>query len=147
MSTLKTVHWFNSTEEGFAEETTPKEFKWFLNNLGKDEISTSAYLPDQRMDSTWGVIGVKVKGRITLGANSMDDIVSGYPTKSRKLLNKWKSSGQPRRPGAFNKFFSNFNLNQYLDFYSLIILLNLFISILLFRLMLRRSNRYGFCKI
>jgi hypothetical protein len=97
MKSLNKVHWFQSGS-GLSVR-----FKWFLNNSGKDEITTSAYLSGTPMFSVWGNVGVLVDGYVTLAANSMDSIISGYSHEYLPdMLNKYKSSGVPKRAGVFD---------------------------------------------
>lgn len=96
MKSLNKVHWFQ------AGSGVSLKFKWFLNNSGKDEIATSAYLPGTPMFSSWGNVGVLVDGYVTLAANSMDSIISGYSRDYMPdMLDKYKSSGVPKRAGVF----------------------------------------------
>ena len=97
MKSLKKVHWI------WAGSSLTVRCRWFLNNPGKDEIATSAYLPGTPMFSTWGSLGVLVDGTTTLAANDMDSIVSGYSSDfSPEDMDKFKSSGVPKRAGVFN---------------------------------------------
>lgn len=110
MKSLNKVHWFESGS------SIPLRFKWFLNNPGKDEIATSAYLPGDPMYSYWGGLGVLVDGYVTLAANDMDSIISGYARDYMPdIEEKYKSSGIPKRAGVFNVPFapvSNFVLDK-----------------------------------
>jgi len=101
MKSLNKVHWFQ------AGSSLAIRLKWFLNNSGKDEIATSAYLPGTSMRSSWGSVGVLLDGRVTLAANSMDTIVSGYSHDFfPDMEKKYRSSGIPKRAGVFNTPFS-----------------------------------------
>lgn len=76
----------------------------FLKASGKDEISTMGYIGNPTK-SEWGEFGVIVKGRTTLAARSMNDIVSGYyremdPAEIEKYR---KTSGIPRRAKSFSR--------------------------------------------
>jgi hypothetical protein len=96
MKTLTKVHWFEHST-GLSTR-----LKWFLDNQGKDEVTTSAYLPGQELKSTWGDVGVILDGRVTLAANDMDTILSGYASEyPPSALEKYKSSGVPKRAGVF----------------------------------------------
>ena len=96
MKSLNKVHWFQSGR-GVSHR-----FKWFLNNPGKDEVSTSAYLPGTPMKSSWGNVGVLLDGYVTLAANNMDAIISGYSRDHMPdIEEKYKSSGVPKRAGVF----------------------------------------------
>lgn len=96
MKSLTKVHWF---EQGTALSV---RLKWFLDSQGKDEVSTSAYLPNQELKSLWGDVGVILDGRVTLAANDMDTILSGYASEHLpSTLEKYKSSGVPKRSGVF----------------------------------------------
>ena len=69
---------------------------------GKDEISASAYLPDSKypLRSGWSNVGVIVDGYVTLAANSMDAIYSGFLHGSTRDP-KQASSGIPKRSKMF----------------------------------------------
>ena len=108
MESLIKVHWLPD------EITNPKYKDWeekfhrFMTLGGNNEISTMGYLPGSKsIRSSWGPLGVIVQGRVTLAANDMDSVLSGYLSKSKKHIDKYKSSGIPRRPTAFNPVFSN----------------------------------------
>ena len=96
MKTVVTVHWFHGVD-------SDKKIGTLLSTSGKNEISTMGYLPDtKRIQTVWGVVGLIVKGRVTLAANSMDDIHSGYYGGGfDKVSTKYASSGVPRRATAF----------------------------------------------
>jgi hypothetical protein len=100
MKSLNKVHWFQ------AGSSLALRLKWFLNSSGKDEVATSAYLPGTPMKSSWGSVGVLLDGRVTLAANSMDTIVSGYSGDFYGMEDKYKSSGTPKRAGVFGTVFS-----------------------------------------
>jgi hypothetical protein len=100
MKSLNKVHWFQSGS------SLALRLKWFLNSSGKDEVATSAYLPGTSMKSSWGSVGVLLDGRVTLAANSMDTIVSGYSGDFYGMEDKYKSSGTPKRSGVFGTVFS-----------------------------------------
>lgn len=98
MKSLNKVHWLRRIDD-------MTRFVWFLNNPGKDEIATSAYLPNDSMSSTWGTVGVLLDGRVTLAANKMDTVHSGYAHEYIGMPDKkerYKPSGLPRRAGIFN---------------------------------------------
>jgi len=75
----------------------------FLNLSGKNEISTSGYLPgSNKFSSSWGTVGVIVKGRTTLASNDMNTVNSGYHGQAPpEALKKYASSGVPKRPLSF----------------------------------------------
>lgn len=103
MKSLVKVHWLAA----HAPEDMVQRLNWFLNNSGKDEVSTTAYLPGSRMESSWGTVGVRLEGRATLAANDMNALVTGYAhdfgTYQPEQMAKWKAgSGIPRRPEGFS---------------------------------------------
>lgn len=77
LSNLITVHWFNS-HNGL--------FNLLTKMSSKDELSCTAYLPGQFQQSSWGGVGLVVKGRITLLANSMDDVYSGGGEEYKQVM-------------------------------------------------------------
>ena len=98
LATLNTVHW----KDPYILDQ--------LQNSNKDELSTSMSLPgDNLMKSSFGNVGLWVKGRITLATNEQDNLFSGgerdYRPKSdadqeelRKYLHKKDSSGINKLP-------------------------------------------------
>ena len=96
LKSLIKVHWVRSEAEGFER---------LLRGSKKDEISTNGYLPDQRIFSHWGSVGMIVDGRVTLASNDMDDLYTGYSGEaSEKFRQKTKNSGLPRRALTFNSW-------------------------------------------
>lgn len=110
MQSLVKIHWFAPTG------STLQKLKWFLNNQGKDEVSTTAFLPDEKLITMWGQLGIQLEGRVTLAANDMNDVVSGYSTDWMDVpggTKKFASSGVPRRAGIFNhKIAKHYVLNS-----------------------------------
>ena len=98
MKSLVKVHWFgNRTVSSYV-----KRVEWFVSSGGKDEISCAAYLPWQHIQGNWGEFGVMLQGHVTLAANNMDVLQTGYITDiSDEQMQKWKSSGVPKRPRLF----------------------------------------------
>lgn len=98
------VHWFQHSPLAGLD--------WILTSSGKDEISTMLYLPGSEITSSWANVGVVVQGHVTIAANSMDSLVSGY--KSRKdLAGKYAASGVPKRPTRMTrKQTSNYILDR-----------------------------------
>lgn len=87
---LTKVHWFQFSPLASLD--------WILNSSGRDEISTVLYLPEGNLiTSGWGTIGVVVDGHVTIAANSMDSLISGYKARS-SVAGKYSSSGVPKRP-------------------------------------------------
>ena len=97
MKSLIKVHWLSGWNVG-----------WALNDLlslsRNNEIATMGYLPGEgRVTSSWGKAGVIVQGRVTLAANDMEAITSGYFKEvPDEVISKYKSSGIPRRALTFN---------------------------------------------
>ena len=98
LATLNTVHW----KDPYILDQ--------LQNSSKDELSTSMSLPgDNLMKSSFGNVGLWIKGRITLATNDQDNLFSGgerdYRPKSdadqeelTKYLHKKDSSGINKLP-------------------------------------------------
>ena len=105
MDSIVKIHWV-SNQRASTHRSALQAIKKFLSVSGKNEISTSGYLPDSsEFRSRWGGYGVIVKGRTTYAANHMDQIFSGYASKlSDKVMQKYQSSGVPKRPTIFNPF-------------------------------------------
>lgn len=103
MDSVVKIHWISNRRAG-ERESAIRAIKKFLSVSGKNEISTSGYLPDNdEFKSKWGGYGVIVKGRVTFAANDMNQIISGYALKlPDKVAQKYKSSGIPKRPTVFN---------------------------------------------
>jgi hypothetical protein len=96
MDSLIKIHWTGGLD-------WEKKLRNFLNLSGKNEISTSGYLPGSKeFVSSWGTIGVIVKGRTTLASNDMNTVNSGYHGQTPpETLKKYTSSGVPKRPLSF----------------------------------------------
>jgi len=91
MKSLIKVHWGDR-----------KSLEKFLQISRRNEISTSAYLPGAIVRSFWGSIGVVIEGRVTLAANDMNIISSGYFGElSSEIQKKYASSGIPKRATIF----------------------------------------------
>ena len=97
MKSLIKVHWLSGWNIGWALDD-------FLSLPRNNEISTMGYLPGEgRVTSSWGKAGVIVQGRVTLAANDMEAITSGYfKDISQDVISKYKTSGTPRRALTFN---------------------------------------------
>ncbi len=106
MDSLVKVHWINDrTSNGF--EGIIEAMKRFLSVSGNNEVSTSAYLPGERIESVWGTYGVIVKGRTTLAVNNMDDMYTGHHGKApEEAKKKYGSSGMRKRPFFFQDKFA-----------------------------------------
>ena len=107
MKSLVKVHWLAA----HVPQEVVQRLNWFLSNPGKDEVSTTAYLPGERLESSWGVVGVRLEGRVTLAANDMNALVTGYAEDFSAIhpdkVEKWKAtSGVPRRPEGFTPWLS-----------------------------------------
>ena len=96
MNSLIKVHWVGGLD-------WEKKLDRFLSLGGNNEISAMGYLPNSlELSSAWGTIGVIVQGRVTLAANSMNAITSGYfKDIPQEVISKYKSSGVPRRSTVF----------------------------------------------
>jgi len=100
IQSLTLVHWIGSGSK--LVRAVDRKLS-VLPNRSRDEISTAMYLPGDAMEAPWmwRHVGIQVKGYVTLAANKMDDIYSGYIGKtSKKERQAHKSSGLPRRPGV-----------------------------------------------
>ena len=96
MDSIIKIHWTGGLD-------WEKKLRNFLKLSGKNEISTSGYLPGSKeFVSSWGTIGVIVKGRTTLASNDMNTVNSGYHGQTPpETLKKYTSSGVPKRPLSF----------------------------------------------
>ena len=97
LSSLTTIHWGSSS--GIADLLR----SWVYEKAGRDELSCNAYKEGENKIGAGiggGTIGLVVDGHITLLANDMDDIVSGF---GLAIKNKWpdrtKSSGANKGVG------------------------------------------------
>jgi hypothetical protein len=97
MDSLVKVHWFK-------DKAWKHSFPQLMTISGRNEISAMGYLPGTRASSDWGRMGLLLKGRVTLAANSMNAIMSGFnsdiPDDASK---KYRASGIPRRPTFFSE--------------------------------------------
>ena len=84
LNSLVTVHWLNSSRLRKAIET-PR----------KNEMSVAAYLPRNFESSPSYIVGLLIKGHITMLANEMDDLYTGYGRAVEKYTSqhRTKSSG------------------------------------------------------
>ena len=96
LSTLDTVHWAYD-----FYELEP------LKGKGKDELSTTMFLPGDSFDPPAGLpYGLWIKGRITLAANEQDQIYSGFygdygvglEGDEEAISQRDRSSGRNKRP-------------------------------------------------
>jgi len=96
MDSIIKIHWTGGLD-------WEKKLRNFLKLSRKNEISTSGYLlGSSKFSSSWGTIGVIVKGRTTLASNDMNTVSSGYHGQVEpETLKKYASSGVPKRPLSF----------------------------------------------
>lgn len=96
MKSLIKIHWMSGGDWNEKLES-------FLRIGGNNEIAAMGYLPEtEKIKSDWGKVGVLVQGRVTLAANRMNTILSGYfKDESGTLQTKYSTSGVPRRPLKF----------------------------------------------
>ena len=96
MKSLIKIHWMSGGDWNEKLES-------FLRTGSNNEISAMGYLPEtEKIKSDWGKVGVLVQGWVTLAANNMNTILSGYfKDESGALQMKYRSSGVPRRPLKF----------------------------------------------
>ena len=71
---LGTIHW------GKMEDI----MELLESGSSRDELSAMAFLPGQLKESSFGDVGLIVKGHITLLANDMDELMSGEGREYRK---------------------------------------------------------------
>jgi hypothetical protein len=92
------VHWFgNPVKDG------PRFLEMGRNN----EISAIMHPKDEELVISWGTVGMLVSGWITLAANNMNDLITGYGGRTRdKDVAAYASSGLRKRPGHFYTRFS-----------------------------------------
>ena len=97
MKSLIKVHWLSGLD-------WEKKLDRFLSLGGNNEVSAMGYLPDsKKVKSSWGTVGVIIQGRVTLAANDMNAITSGYfKDVPEEVASKYKSSGVPRRSTVFS---------------------------------------------
>lgn len=92
IQSLVKVHWINVPEIS--------RFQRLLKASGRDEISASGYLPGMKLRSNWSDFGVTIDGHVTLAANNMNAIYSGFSYEQAKDI-KPMGSGMPKRSGSF----------------------------------------------
>ena len=102
MKRVVKVHWIKHKNMGV--ENLMGNLNRFLSMSGENEISTMGYPPNTTsFSSNWGPIGVVVQGHTTVAANRMSSLFSGFTGNiSPELLDKYKSSGVPKRPTLFS---------------------------------------------
>jgi hypothetical protein len=87
------VHWFSDPR---------KQIPKFMSLSGNNEISTIMHPKTEELRSSWGGMGVLVKGWITLAANNMNDLMTLYGEKTRaKDMETYRHSGLRKRPSHF----------------------------------------------
>lgn len=87
------VHWFSNPAVQIPR---------FLEMGRNNEISAIMHPKEEELTSRWGSVGVQVTGWITLAANNMNDLMTGYGGKAReKDIAQYASSGLRKRPGHF----------------------------------------------
>ena len=87
------VHWF-------ADPV--KDGPRFLELGRNNEISAIMHPKEEELAISWGSVGMLVSGWITLAANNMNDLMTGYGGKTRaKDAAAYTSSGLRKRPGHF----------------------------------------------
>lgn len=78
----------------------------FLNDTDRrGEISCSLTVPGQELERApgWGWLGVEVEGWVTLAAESMEALATGYIGRAPHWQHaKFSNSGSPRKPTLFN---------------------------------------------
>jgi hypothetical protein len=101
MKSIIKVHWLSGWNIAYGLED-------LLRLPRNNEIATMGYLPGAgRVTSSWGKAGVIVQGRVTLAANDMNAITSGYfKDIPQDVISKYRSSGTPRRALTFNNLTS-----------------------------------------
>jgi hypothetical protein len=101
MKSIIKIHWIDERDD---KSSLKGRFDAFMALRGSDEISTMGYIQDSHeISSEWGSLGIIVQGRVTLAANRMDDIVSGYfGNTSKEIASKYAPSGTPRRATRFD---------------------------------------------
>ena len=102
MDSVTKIHWMKNPSRDNMQR---------MLGSGRDEISTMGYTSGPYrsgppgMDNVWGKIGLVVRGRTTLAANSMDTIYSGYHKNIPQSVRvKYRSSGLRKRPMGFSKW-------------------------------------------
>jgi hypothetical protein len=90
---VRLVHWFPD-----AARQAPR----FLGMGRNNEISASMYPKGKDLVSVWGPVGMLIEGWITLAANEMNDLMTGYGASSRAKDSKYySSSGLRKRPAHY----------------------------------------------
>ena len=71
----------------------------------RGDLSCSIALPNQPMESpgTWGWLGLEVEGWVTLAADEMSTLMTGYiGQEPPEHFDRFANSGAPRKPTRFN---------------------------------------------
>jgi len=98
---LNKVHWLNLFD--ISESGVDKSTVWFFQpDNHKHEVSVTGFLPNEKMLSGWGYMGVLLDGRVTFASNDMNKLFTGFASgKEKNPLHT--ASGDPRRPMSFDK--------------------------------------------
>jgi len=103
--------WRQHADQASFDEVTLVH--WIKHPLGQlagiwgaprnDEISVSMSPPTGPIaDTSWGPIGLEVKGSVTFAANDMNMLMTGYMSKAKPNdLSKYPRGGRPKRPTQF----------------------------------------------
>jgi hypothetical protein len=92
-SAVRLVHWFPDVA---------RQASVFLSMGPNNEISASMYPKGNDLISAWGPVGMLIEGWITIAANEMNDLMTGYGASSRvKDAKYYSSSGLRKRPAHY----------------------------------------------
>ena len=118
VQSLNTVHWLHPTKS-FADRNFKTVFghkrrdnsyrliwnyleDFFATTPKSGELSVNGFLPGMPMKSSWGLVGIQVRGHITFAGNHMDTVWSGdQPNTGWKDFQRVKHQPARRRPGIF----------------------------------------------
>jgi len=102
MRSVTKIHWMKSA--------TDQNMNRLLSSNGRDEISTMGYISGPYGSGpdgwpVWGNVGFVIDGRVTLAANTMNSIFSGYHKNvPADVREKYKSSGLRKRAAGFGRW-------------------------------------------
>ena len=117
---VKKVHWFkeaysSNLYDDFISRSGSdllKKILWFFSGNNTSEVSTTGYL-ERNPQSKFGDFGIELQGFVTLAANDMSDIYTGWAGNiSDELKQKYEKIGIRKRAAKIgNYYISNYALD------------------------------------
>jgi hypothetical protein len=129
IQSLRKVHWLRDSSEGFRDFDSKKKndhpmsrvmynLSLFFETTPREaEVSTTGFLPNTKLQSSWGKFGILIDGRVTFAGNHMDVVWSGNaPDIKYRYFKPQMRDKVAKRPGRFtNLDFIKSNKTYILD--------------------------------